>query len=90
MHFLIWKCKNFVKDFNETNYQYFRIGSDDGLAPSRWQAIIWTNDNPVYWDIYASLSLCELKMHLEYVSEDILDRSALAKVNGYMLYGNYR
>ena len=27
-----------------SNQQYSIIGSDDGLAPSRWQAIIWTND----------------------------------------------
>ena len=25
--------------------QYASIGSDNGLAPSRRQAIIWTNDN---------------------------------------------
>ena len=37
------------------------IGSDNGLAPSRWQAIIWTNDGIVYWRIYASLGLNELK-----------------------------
>ena len=30
------------------------IGSDNGLAPNRRQAIIWTNDNPVYWCIYAA------------------------------------
>ena len=24
--------------------QYSSIGSDNGLAPTRWQAIIWTND----------------------------------------------
>ena len=24
------------------------IGSDNGLAPSRWQAIIWTNDGLVH------------------------------------------
>ena len=23
---------------------YFRIGSDNGLVPARWQAIVWTND----------------------------------------------
>ena len=30
------------------------IGSADGLAPNRRQAIIWTNDGPIYWSIYAS------------------------------------
>ena len=31
------------------------IGSGDGLAPSRQQAIIWTNDDPVRWRIYAAV-----------------------------------
>ena len=38
----------------------FRIGSDNGLAPNRWQAIIWTNDDPVQWRKYESLDLNEL------------------------------
>ena len=29
--------------------------------PNRWQAIIWTNDGLVFWRIYASLGLNELK-----------------------------
>ena len=29
--------------------------------PSRWQAIIWTNDGIVYWHIYALLGLNELR-----------------------------
>ena len=49
MHFLDWKCTNFDKDFAEicslwSKYQYSSIGSDNGLAPARRQAIIWTND----------------------------------------------
>ena len=36
------------------------IGSDNGLAPNMWQAIIWTNDGLIYWGIYTSLSLNEL------------------------------
>ena len=36
------------------------IGSDNGLAPSRRQAIIWTNDGLIYWHKYASVSLNEL------------------------------
>ena len=40
--------------------QYSSIGSDDGLASTRRQAIIWTNDGLVYWCICASLSLNEL------------------------------
>ena len=36
---------------------YVIIGSDNGLAPNRRQAIIWTNGGLVYWRIYASLVL---------------------------------
>ena len=31
------------------------IGSYDGLAVNRRQAITWTNDDPIHWHIYASL-----------------------------------
>ena len=41
--------------------QYSSIGSDNGLAPSRRQAIIWINGSIVYWRIYASLGLNELR-----------------------------
>ena len=34
--------------------------SDNGLAPTKWQAIIRTNDDLVYWRIYASPGLNEL------------------------------
>ena len=51
MHVLEWKCM----DFNQISYifkfvsngpekQYSNIGSDNGLAPTRQQVIIWTND----------------------------------------------
>ena len=48
MHFLEWKCLNSDWNFIEvcslwSNWQYSSIGSDIGLAPSRRQAIIWTN-----------------------------------------------
>ena len=36
------------------------IGLGSGLAPSRWQAIIWTNADPVHWGIYAALGGDEL------------------------------
>ena len=53
-------------DFTEiwsygSNQQYSNIGSDDGLVPTRRQAIIWTNDGTCYQRIYASLGLKELK-----------------------------
>ena len=31
------------------------IGSDTGLVPNRWQAIIWTNYGLIYCHIYISL-----------------------------------
>ena len=37
------------------------MGSDNGLAWVRHCAIIWTNDGLVYWRIYASLGLNELR-----------------------------
>ena len=36
------------------------IGLDNGLAPNRRQAIIWTNADPVDWRIYAALGDAEL------------------------------
>ena len=49
--------------------QYVIIGSENGLAPKRWQAIIWTNDGVVYWRIYESPVLNELKMWYEIFKE---------------------
>ena len=34
------------------NWQYDSIGSDDGLMPTRRQAIPWSNDGLVYLCIY--------------------------------------
>ena len=49
MHFLEWKCINFNQDFTEVCFQWSNwpcssIGSDNGLAETRRQAISWTND----------------------------------------------
>ena len=49
MHFIEWKCMNFTYwDFTKVcssglNEWYSIIGLDNGLAPTRWQAIVWTN-----------------------------------------------
>ena len=43
-----------------SNWKYNSVSSDNGVAPTRRQAIIWTNDALVYWRIYLSLSLNEL------------------------------
>ena len=36
------------------------IGLDNGLAPNRRQAIIWSNADMIHWRIYAALQGCEL------------------------------
>ena len=41
------------------DWHYVIIGSDNGLAPSRRQAIIWTNVGLAYGRIYLSLGLIE-------------------------------
>ena len=41
----------------ENDWQWVSIGSDNGLAPKRQQAIIWANDDLIHWCIYASLGL---------------------------------
>ena len=44
-------------------------GLDNSLAPNRWQAIIWANDDPVQRCIYASLGLNEFNMYLPFVGK---------------------
>ena len=36
------------------------IDLDNGLATNRWQAIIWTNADPIHWCIYVALRGDEL------------------------------
>ena len=43
-----------------SNQQRSCIGSDNGLAPNKRQAIIGTNDGLIYWCIPASLGFEEL------------------------------
>ena len=66
MHFLEWKLLYFESDFTEvcslrSNWQLISIGTGNGLASNRWQAIIWTNDGLVYWRISASVLLDDLR-----------------------------
>ena len=37
------------------NWKSSSIGLDNGLAPNKRQAIIWTNADPINWRIYATL-----------------------------------
>ena len=41
-----------------------RIGSNNGLAPNRRQAIVWTNAEPNQWHIHAALGGDELTLRL--------------------------
>ena len=41
-------------------WQYFNIGSDNGLVPNRRQAIILTNADRIHWRIYAALRVFEI------------------------------
>ena len=34
------------------------------MAPNRWQAIIWTNADPIHWSIYAAIGGDELTLIL--------------------------
>ena len=45
----------------ESNWQWVRIGSDNGSAPNKRQTITWTNADPVHWRIYAARRRDELK-----------------------------
>ena len=63
MRFLEWILFYFGSNFTEicsqrSNQQFASIGSDNGLAPNRRQAIIWTNDGLVYWRICVTWSGC--------------------------------
>ena len=43
-----------------SSWQQSSTGSDNGLAPNRWQAIIWTNADLIHWCIYVALGGEEL------------------------------
>ena len=42
------------------NWQQASIGWGDGFAPTRRQTIIWANDDPIHWHMYASLGTDDL------------------------------
>ena len=44
-----------------SDWQYIIIDSDNYLAPNRRQAINWTKDGIIYWRVYASVGLIDLK-----------------------------
>ena len=59
--FFFYFDKNFTDVCSQgSNWQSSSIGLDNGLAPNRRQAIIWTNADPINWRIYATLGGDEL------------------------------
>ena len=68
-------CTYFDSNFTEvcswgSNWQKVSTGSGNGLALNRWQAIIWTNVDPVRRHIYPVLGGDELtirRMHLHLI-----------------------
>ena len=61
------------------------IVSDNGLAPTRRQAVIWTNDGLVYWRIYASLGLNDLT-HMPEAIHYIVEHNGGSKHNNSTIY----
>ena len=58
VHFLEWKYQHFGNNFgSKFLINYISTGSGNDLVPNRKQAVIWANDNPVDWCIYASAGL---------------------------------
>ena len=69
MHFVgrkfMWYHSNFTEFCSgESKWQCVKIGLGNGLAPSRRQAMVWTNVDPVHWDLYTSLGLGEITLHI--------------------------
>ena len=57
---MVFWFKSYRSLFPRSYWQQASISSDNGVAPSRRQAIMWTNDGIYYWPIYASFRLNEL------------------------------
>ena len=53
------------------NCDWSLLGLDNGLAPNRRQAIIWTNGGLGYWRIYTSLGLNELNKTLDFSGHNL-------------------
>ena len=58
----------------ESNWEQTSIGSGNGLAPNRRQAITWNNDDPVHWCIYVEVGGDEL------MQDSITSRKGLTQV----------
>ena len=93
-----WNSLRFVR-----NWQYTSIGSDNGLAPSRRQAIIWTSDG-LFTDTYIYVTLpqwvdCQWSIGIAYCESILIDSmelwsnysaswpNKLARIRLFMLHG---
>ena len=69
---------NFMETCSQvSNWQYISIGSGNGLAPNRRQAIIWTDVGLSYWRVYASPGLNEYIQSISFKAVYILMRYTL-------------
>ena len=67
MHFCWWKVCISISSISLKfvfNVPIDSIGSYDGSALNRRQAITWTNDDPIHWHMYASVRGYELHTYL--------------------------
>ena len=72
--FLQWKLFYFDTNFTSMCSQGSIIGSNNGLAPNRWLAVIWTDDGLVGRRKCASLGLSRLNkksVNIDRLSTDI-------------------
>ena len=63
---------------------------NNGLAPNRRQAIIWTNADPIHWHIYAALRGDELSLHVLENAFDIKKERETLTQNIIYIFGNLR
>ena len=81
MQFHEWKVLYF--DYNSLKFvpkgPIHSIGLDNGSAPNRRQAIIWTNPDPIHWRLYAALR----EMNQYIITLNGKDNLASSDLNGY-------
>ena len=64
-------------------WQLVSIGLGNGLTPNRWQAITWSNDDPIHWCTYMSLGLnvSKAKTHYHNISQKSVGFRTLLSAN---------
>ena len=87
--FLWMKSLYFDSDFIEvclqgTNWQWYSIGSGNGLMPNGRQAITWTYADPVHCCVYAALGVDELTLFY-YRGDEITQYCAIQYLAAFRL-----